>query len=142
MGMNALVRLQAAVESALEDVPPIRVGGVVREVAPTHFKVSGLSSYLRLGERVGIEHDGRTRIGEVVRVDDAGATIKPFDERSPVGMGATAFRIGTLALSPDPSWKGRVINALGVPLDGKGPLPRGLHRMPMDAEPPAAMSRQ
>lgn len=140
--MNALVKLQAAVESALEDVPPLRIGGVVREVTPTHFKVSGLSNYLRLGERVGIEHEGRTRIGEVVRVDDAGATIKPFDERAPVGMGATAFRIGTLALSPDPAWKGRVINALGVPLDGLGPLPRGLHRMPMDAEPPAAMSRQ
>ncbi len=140
--MNALMRLQAAVESALEDVPPLRIGGVVREVAPTHFKVTGLSSYLRLGERVGIEQDGRMRIGEVVRVDDAGASIKPFDERVPVGMGEIAFRIGTLALSPDPSWKGRVINALGVPLDGKGPLARGLHRMPMDAEPPAAMSRQ
>ncbi|WP_029005594.1 flagellar protein export ATPase FliI [Azorhizobium doebereinerae] len=140
--MNALVRLQAAVESALEDVPPLRVGGVVREVTPTHFRVCGLSSYLRLGDRVGIDQEGRTRIGEVVRVDDAGASIKPFDERVPVGMGATAFRVGTLGLSPDRSWKGRVINALGVPLDGKGLLARGSHRMPMDAEPPAAMTRQ
>ncbi|MGU3496910.1 flagellar protein export ATPase FliI [Xanthobacteraceae bacterium A53D] len=139
--MNALVRLQTAVESALEDVPPLRVGGVVREVTPTHFRVSGLSKYLRLGDRVGIDNDGRTRIGEVVRVDDAGASIKPFDERVPVGMGETAFRVGTLSLSPDVSWKGRVINALGMPLDGGGLLARGTQRMAMDAEPPAAMTR-
>ncbi|GGF47883.1 flagellum-specific ATP synthase [Azorhizobium oxalatiphilum] len=140
--MNALVRLQAAVESALEDVPPLRVGGTVREVTPTFFRVSGLSSHLRLGDRVGIDHEGRTRIGEVVRVDDAGASIKPFDERVPVGIGESAYRVGTLGLSPDPSWKGRVINALGVPLDGAGLLPRGTKRMPMDAEPPPAMLRQ
>lgn len=83
--MNALVRLQAAVESAMEDVPPLRVGGIVREVTPTYFRVSGISSYLRLGDRVGIDQDGRTRIGEVVRVDEAGAAVKPFDERVPVG---------------------------------------------------------
>ncbi len=112
------------------------------EVTPTYFRVSGISSYLRLGDRVGIDQDGRTRIGEVVRVDEAGAAVKPFDERVPVGMGSVAFRAGSLSLSPDRSWKGRVINALGVPLDGEGLLARGEHRMPMDAEPPPAMTRQ
>jgi flagellum-specific ATP synthase len=33
------------------------------------------------------------------------------------------------------------VNALGVPLDSRGPLIRGATRMPLDAEPPAAMSR-
>jgi len=139
--MQPLLRLRAAIESGLEDLPPVRIGGVVREVAPTHFRVSGLSTFLKLGERVGFEEQGRMRIGEVVRVDDGGAVVKPFDERASVGVGAIAYRVGTLALSPDPSWKGRVVNALGIPLDSLGPLTRGDRRMPLDAEPPPAMSR-
>ncbi|MFG1421488.1 flagellar protein export ATPase FliI [Roseixanthobacter liquoris] len=139
--MNALLKLRASLESGLEDSPPVRIGGVVREVAPTHFRVCGLSHLVKLGERVGIDVDGRMRIGEVVRVDDAGAVVKPFDERASIGVGATAYRIGPLTLAPDASWKGRVVNALGVPLDDHGPLIRGAMRMPLDAEPPAAMSR-
>jgi flagellum-specific ATP synthase len=43
--MNALLKLRATLESGLEDSPPVRVGGVVREVAPTHFRVCGLSHW-------------------------------------------------------------------------------------------------
>lgn len=139
--MKALAALRAMVESGLEEIPPVRVGGTVREVAPTHFRVNGLSGFVKLGERVGFEADGRARIGEVIRLDHTGVVVKPFDERANVGVGAVAYRIGALTLSPDPGWKGRVVNALGQPLDGAGPLLRGEKRMPLDAEPPPAMTR-
>jgi len=58
-----------------------------------------------------------------------------------VGIGTPAFRIGPLSLAPAPGWKGRVIDALGRPLDGGVPLPDGPCRMPLDAEPPPAMTR-
>ncbi|MCP6151277.1 hypothetical protein NL425_26375, partial [Klebsiella pneumoniae] len=89
------------VNAAREETPLVRVAGHVREVAPTHVRVAGLSKHVRLGDRVGIAQDGRTSIGEVVRIDGAAATVKPFDERVQIGIGATAFRMGALSLSPD-----------------------------------------
>jgi flagellum-specific ATP synthase len=139
--VNALARLQAAIDSGLADLPFVRVGGVIREVAPTHYRVAGLSAHVKLGERVAFDSDGRAAIGEVVRVDDGAATIKPFDGRIPVGIGTVAYRMGRFALKPHPGWKGRVVNALGEPIDGFGPLTPGERTMPTDAEPPPAMTR-
>jgi hypothetical protein len=49
--------------------------------------------------------------------------------------------VGDISLSPDPSWKGRVINALGEPLDDLGSLLPGPRPMPNEAAPPSAMNR-
>src|SRR6267154_2535097 len=43
---------------------------------------------------------------------------------------------------PSPSWLGRVINAMGEPIDGKGPLAQGPSPMPYRNSPPPAHSRQ
>jgi flagellum-specific ATP synthase len=139
--VNALARLHAAIDSGLADLPFVRIGGVIREVAPTHYRVAGLSAHVKLGERVAFDSEGRAAIGEVVRVDDDAATIKPFDGRIPVGIGTVAYRMGRFALNPHPSWKGRVVNALGDPIDGFGPLVPGERTMATDAEPPPAMTR-
>ncbi|GLK70078.1 flagellar protein export ATPase FliI [Ancylobacter dichloromethanicus] len=139
--MNALARLEQAVQSSLDDLPFVRVSGMVHEVAPTHLTVAGLSSHLTLGACVGVEAGGRTLLCEVVRLDREGATVKPFDERAAVGIGARAFKARALSFRPHPGWKGRVIGALGQPLDGGGPLPLGDAAQPLDADPPAAMSR-
>lgn len=139
--MNALARLQAAVQSGLDDLPFVRVSGTVREVTPTHFRVSGLSSHLTLGACVSVEANGRNLIGEVVRLDEGGATVKPFDERVAIGLGAPAHRARALAFRPHEEWKGRVIGALGQPLDGLGPLTLGDEARELEADPPEAMSR-
>ncbi|MBS7537955.1 flagellar protein export ATPase FliI [Ancylobacter lacus] len=138
---NALLKLHDEVLAGLEEVPLVRVGGSVCEVTPTYLRVNGLSQHLRLGERVSLQLADRAVIGEVVRLDTGGATVKPFDERTAIGIGAEAWRAGALAFRPHSSWKGRVISALGLPLDGKGSLPLGEWRMPLDGEPPDAMSR-
>ncbi len=91
----------------------------------SHYRVAGLSRFLKLGECVGIDVGDRVQSGEVVRIDDDAATLKPFDARCDAAIGARAFRTDSLSLSPDPSWKGRVIDALGRPLDGGGPLAAG-----------------
>jgi flagellum-specific ATP synthase len=139
--MNALTRLESAVQSGLDDLPFVRVSGVVREVTPTHFRVAGLSSHLTLGACVGVEAGGRQLIGEVVRLDEGGATVKPFDERVPIGLGAPAHLARTLAFRPHADWKGRVIGALGQPLDGLGPLTLGDEARALEADPPEAMTR-
>jgi flagellum-specific ATP synthase len=46
-----------------------------------------------------------------------------------------------LSFAPDPTWKGRVINALGVALDGKGALIRGSRAVSAESAAPPAMQR-
>ena len=141
-GVNALGRLAAAIEGAVADLPIVRAGGVIREVAPTHCRVAGLSTLVRLGDRVVFAAGEGNAIGEVVRVDREGATIKPFDGNIAVGIGTIAYRLGPVGLRPARAWKGRVINPLGTPIDGLGPLAFGDRTMPIDVEAPAAMTRQ
>ena len=138
--MNRLARLVAATADAQQ--PFIEVSGVVCEVAPTHYRVQGLSAFVKLGDRVRLSEGERSAIGEIVRIDGAAATVKSFDGRFPVGIGMIARRIGAMSLNPTPAWKSRVINGLGEPIDGMGPLARGDTAMPIDAAAPAAMERQ
>ncbi len=119
-----------------------RLGGTVTQVTPAYFRVSGLSRHLRLGQCVSLQAGSNTQIGEVVRVDETGATVKPFDATLNTGIGEIAWQHGDLSLHPHASWKGRVINALGAPIDGMGPLVDGEKAYPFDSEPPAAMSRE
>ena len=99
-----------------------RASGRVIEVSTSHYRVAGLSRFLKLGECVSVDVGDRMQIGEVVRIDDASATLKPFDARSDAAIGARAFRAEALSLSPHRAWKGRVIDALGRPIDGAGEL--------------------
>lgn len=45
-------------------------------------------------------------------------------------------------ITPDDRWLGRVINAMGQPIDGLGPLPQGGHPIPLRNKPPSPHSRQ
>jgi flagellum-specific ATP synthase len=138
---SALARLERQVAWGLRNLQAARVSGLVTEVSMSHYRVAGLSRFLKLGECVGVDVGGRVRIGEVVKIDDLSATLKPFDARCDAAIGARAYRTENLSLSPDPSWKGRVIDALGRPLDGGGDLAFGDHPAPLDADPPPALSR-
>lgn len=139
--MNALERLESALTSLRKDVPPVRVGGRVSEVTPTHYRVSGLSRFVKLGELIGLEVEDRMQIGEVVRIDGDGVTAKPFDSHIGAGLGLVAYRLPPKTISPHPSWKGRVLNALADPLDDKGALTIGERIMSTDASPPPAIGR-
>ncbi|MEH3119360.1 MAG: flagellar protein export ATPase FliI [Methylorubrum populi] len=141
MTENAIERLERAMEAGRRALPLVRVGGPVREVTAAAARVAGVSAFVRLGDRMGFSADGREQIGEVVRIDADGATVKPFESRIEAGIGSRAHRIGPAQLRPDPRWKGRVIDALGRPVDGLGPLPDGPDSVPLDADPPAAMTR-
>ncbi len=139
--MNALARLATAVEDCHGSVPLVRVGGIVREVSPSHYRVSGLSRFVSLGERIVFEGTNQSSIGEVVQIDEAGATVKCFDSNAVAAVGDVAFRVGRKGLAPTDAWIGRVIDALGEPIDGAGPLPQGVISLPTEAAPPAAMTR-
>ena len=138
---NALDRLEGALARGAKLAPRVAVGGVVTEIATSHFRVAGLIRFVRMGEIVKLGSGARAPIGEVVRIDDAAITVKPFETRCDTEIGARAYRAESLTLWPDESWKGRVVDALGRPLDDGGALPPGERGMALDAEPPPAMRR-
>ncbi len=138
---NALEKMEAVLASARRTMPICRVSGVVTEIAVSHYRVAGLSRFVRLGECVSVEVGDRMQIGEVVRIEDAAITLKPFEARCEAAIGARAYRAESLSLWPSESWKGRVIDALGRPIDDKGDLTPGEKPMPLDAEPPPALKR-
>ncbi|MFE1602411.1 flagellar protein export ATPase FliI [Methylobacterium sp. ID0610] len=139
--MDALARLDAALAAGRDELPLVRVGGPIREVTASACRVGGVSAFVRLGDRMGFEAGGQMQVAEVVRVDAGGATLKPFEARIEAGIGTRAFRLGPAQVRPDPSWKGRVIDALGRPLDGLGILTPGPDLVPLDGDPPAALGR-
>jgi len=138
---NALLRLEARLDHAARNLPRTRVSGAVSEIATTHYRVSGLSNFLRLGQCVTIESGERGEIGEVVKIDASHVTLKPFESHCKAPIGARAWRADSLSLFPGADWKGRVIDALGRPIDGAGALRPGERAMPFDADPPAALQR-
>ena len=138
---SALERLERDVEWGLRNIELTRVGGAVTEVSMSHYRVAGLSRFLKLGECVSVDIGDRLQIGEVVRIDDSSATLKPFDARCDAAIGARAHRTRNLSLAPDISWKGRVIDALGRPIDGGGDLVQGDKAALLDSDPPPALRR-
>ncbi|POR41518.1 flagellar protein export ATPase FliI [Methylobacterium sp. V23] len=138
---DVLDRLGAALATGREALPLVRVGGPIQEVTASAARVAGVAPFMTLGDRMGFRANGREQIGEVVRVDAGGVTVKPFDARIEAGIGTLAYRLGDPTLRPDPSWKGRVIDALGRPIDGLGDLVPGARAVPLEAAPPPAMER-
>lgn len=136
--LDALEQVMIATETA----PTLRIGGRVTAVMPGYCRVSGLSQFVKLGECVRLSTGLHTQLGEVVRIDEHGATIKSFEPAIDAGLGTVAWREGPVTVSPDASWKGRIVNALGHPIDDAGLLPHGLVAFSTEREPPSPMRRQ
>ncbi|WJW80563.1 FliI/YscN family ATPase [Bartonella sp. TP] len=103
----------------------IREGGIVSEVSAEAIKIRGLSSLVGLGDAVVIEEKTLKLRAEVIRVAEDYVLVKSFDDTHLPKLGAKAFAAGALMLLPDISWRGRVLNSLGQPLDDLGPIKYG-----------------
>jgi flagellum-specific ATP synthase len=118
--------------------PRIRISGHIVDVSPQAFRVAGLSSFVRLGDCVVTDGD---ELGEVVRIEENAATVKPFAVRFQSGVRSVAWRTGPVTLSPATSWKGRTLDAFARPVDGLGTLEQGPRQLIADTLPDAAMKR-
>jgi flagellum-specific ATP synthase len=139
---NALARLADIMSTAEAELPMVRAAGQVSEVAPSYYRVRGLSHLVRLGECVSVSVRGAEHLGEVVRIDSDGATVKPFGIAVEAGLGMPVRRARPLELHPHESWRGRTLDAMGRPIDGGAPLISGEQPVRVNAEPPAALDRQ
>jgi flagellum-specific ATP synthase len=99
---------------------------------------------LAVGARAEIERRAAAPLAaEVVGFRETRALLMPFGSVEGVAPGAE-IRISPEAagVRPTLAWRGRVINAFGEPIDGKGPLPQGPSPMPYRNSPPPAHSRK
>lgn len=129
--------------AAVEAIDPLVVTGKVAGVNGLLIESKGGLSRLAVGARAEIARGRLSPLpAEVVGFRDAKALLMPFGPVEGVAPGAD-IRIVSAAASvrPTTAWLGRIIDAFGQPIDGKGPLPVGPAAYPLRAPPPPAHSR-
>jgi flagellum-specific ATP synthase len=107
-------------------------------------EVAGPIHAMSVGARVLIE-TGRGPVipCEVVGFTGANALLMPFAALEGVRRGCRAVVTSVpAAVRPSAGWLGRVVNAMGEPIDGKGALPPGPSPAPFRNTPPPAHSRR
>ncbi|RMF09864.1 MAG: flagellar protein export ATPase FliI, partial [Alphaproteobacteria bacterium] len=123
--------------------PTLKYGRVVG-VQGLLVEVAGAHRALSVGGRVDIEtRSGRRIPSEVTGFRNDRALVMPFGPLEGVGVGCKAYVSDPEpVVYPSPGWLGRVVNALGEPIDGKGPIPQGGAAYALRAQPPAAHQRR
>jgi flagellum-specific ATP synthase len=138
--MSQLTSLLAAIDG----LAAAHTYGRVTSVLGMLVEVGGATSNLPIGARCLVEtRDRREVLCEVVGFRSGRALVMPFQPLDGFGLGCKAtVQPAAPAIRPTPAWLGRVIDALGRPIDGKGPLPAGDRDHPIRNPPPPAHMRQ
>ncbi len=128
----------------ISDIEPMTIYGRVSGVRGLMVEASGPVHAMSVGARVTVETSPTHAIPcEVVGFERDSALLMPFGNLEGVRRGCRAVVAqSTPSVRPSAAWLGRVVNALGEPIDGKGPLALGPEPMPLRASPPSAHSRR
>ena len=111
--------------------------GRLAALGPAGLDIEGFRPPLALGERI----EAAGLLAEVVSAGPDKARALPFARTGGLRAGQPLRLLGPGRLSVGPGWLGRVLDPLGVPLDGKGPLPPGGVGRLVAADPPPAGER-
>lgn len=132
-----------ALISAIEETQRSRSYGRVTGVNGLLVEVAGTMDPLGIGTRLVIDsQDKRDVAAEVVGFKNGRALAMPFSSLEGVRMGCKAFvQAESGEVRPSRAWLGRVINAFGEPVDGKGLLERGTKPYRLKNGPPSAHAR-
>lgn len=136
--------LLAQLEQGLERINPVQYYGRVSAVSGMLVEVRGLTQTITVGGQCDILSTTNQIIpSEVVGFRDGKALVMPFGKLDGIGLGCrVTVRHGAPEIFPSSAWRGRVVDALGNPMDGKGPLPMGRHPSLLRNTPPNAHDRQ
>jgi flagellum-specific ATP synthase len=132
-----------ALAEQIGEIDGLEVYGRVVGVRGLMVEAAGPIHAMSVGARVVVETPGKPIPCEVVGFVGSNALLMPFAPLEGVRRGCRAVVSATPgAVRPSAGWLGRVVNALGEPLDGKGPLPAGPSPYAIRNAPPAAHARQ
>jgi len=133
-----------ALAEQIADIDGVNIYGRVVGVRGLMVEIAGPIHAMSVGARIVIDTGGNRFIpSEVIGFSGSNAVVMPFAGLEGVRRGCRAVIANAASqVRPSPLWLGRVLNAMGEPIDGKGPLPQGASPMPFRNTPPAAHSRK
>jgi len=132
-----------ALAEQIAELDGVEIYGRVVGVRGLMVEVAGPLSAMSVGARMTIETDSRAIPCEVVGLSGDIALLMPFAALEGVRRGCRAV-VSALAgaVRPSAGWLGRVVDAMGRPLDGKGVLPAGPSPYAYRNTPPPAHARR
>ena len=128
----------------LDRVPSYVRHGRVASIQGLLVEAAGLEHSVSIGSRCHIiARNGRKVASEVVGFRGDRALLMPFSQLEGIGLGCkTLIADHDPVVYPHSSWLGRVVNAMGEPVDGFDPMQRGINAYPLRGVPPPANQRQ
>lgn len=119
--------------------PLSRRHGRIAAIRPGSINVTGLGPSVRVGDRLALP-DGAT-IGEVIALDATTARAMTYQDCTGIGARQEVMLEPEPEFRPSADWQGRIIDAMGAPLDGRA-LQYGSAPCPIRAAPPPAARRR
>src|SRR5476651_681203 len=130
-----------ALAEQINELDGVEVYGRIVGVRGLMVEIAGPIDSMSVGARVMIETPTVPISCEVVGFTGSNALLMPFAALDGVRRGCRAIVSSVAAVRPSVGWLGRVVDAMGRPIDGRGPLPSGAASYPFRNAPPAAHSR-
>src|SRR5215472_12457102 len=133
-----------ALAEQISDIDGVNIYGRVVGVRGLMVEIAGPIHAMSVGARIIVETGGARFIPcEVIGFSGNNAVVMPFAGLEGVRRGCRAVIANAASqVRPSLAWLGRVLNAMGEPIDGKGPLTQGASPMPFRNVPPPAHSRR
>jgi flagellum-specific ATP synthase len=141
VNVSTLAQLAERTRNLRRPQDAVTVSGQVISIESSGVRVAGLSRLMRLGDMVRFQQGTQHCLGEAISVDRDTVLVKPFSTNMPIRLDMQAQYVGALRFCPSMAWLGRSISALGEPIDGLGPLARGVEDVSLHAEPMRATAR-
>ncbi len=137
-------RLAQQIGNAIDAVPERQLYGRVTKILGLLLEIDGVSEALTIGSLVHLKPSESEDVPcEVIGFRDGQALLMPFGTLEGIGLGCKAIvQDNTPSITPSENWLGRVINALGEPIDGRGALSQGALPVPLKNKPPPPHARQ
>lgn len=134
--ISAILRQQLGNFNASTDLEEV---GTVLQIGDGIARVYGLDN-VRAGELVEFEN-GVKAIALNLEEDNVGVVL--MGEMGNIQEGAKVRRTGQIAsIKVGQGMVGRVVNTLGEPIDGKGPIPGERYEMPLERKAPGVIFRE
>ncbi|HVU85103.1 MAG TPA: F0F1 ATP synthase subunit alpha, partial [Puia sp.] len=134
--ISAILRQQLSNFNVSADMEEV---GTVLQVGDGIARVYGLSN-VSSGELVEFEN-GTRAIALNLEEDNVGVVL--MGESGEIKEGAKVRRTGKIAsIQVGEAMLGRVVNTLGMPIDGKGPIGGEKHEMPLERKAPGVIFRE
>ena len=127
----------------LEKLDTVAYYGRVSGVQGLFVEASGILSPLAIGDRCNIVNNRNVKVPcEIVSFKDDKILLMPYGSMDGIGINCPVEVVDAKpVIYPHPSWLGRIVNAFGEAIDGKGPLIKGSKPYFIKSSPPPAQFR-